>query len=85
VRSAPRGTFLMADIAVSSHLHENLDHPLGPIIYGSSVMHCVPVSLGQGGEGLGTAWGEQRARELLAEAGFTRFQVAQAEGDAFIN
>lgn len=81
----PGTTFLMADIAASSHLHENLDHPLGPIIYGSSVMHCVPVSLGQGGEGLGTVWGEQRARELLTEAGFTRVQVVQAEGDAFNN
>jgi 2-polyprenyl-3-methyl-5-hydroxy-6-metoxy-1,4-benzoquinol methylase len=78
-------TFLMVDIAVSSHLHENLDHPFGPLLYGASVMHCVPVSLGQGGEGLGTVWGEQRARELLAEAGFSHVEVAQLEGDPFNN
>jgi hypothetical protein len=29
------------------------------------------VSLALGGEGLGTMWGEQQARELLNEAGFT--------------
>lgn len=81
----PGGTFLMVDIAASSHLHENLDHPFGPIVYGSSVMHCVPVSLGQGGEGLGTAWGEQRARELLEQAGFADIEVTQVEGDPFNN
>jgi 2-polyprenyl-3-methyl-5-hydroxy-6-metoxy-1,4-benzoquinol methylase len=79
------GTLLMVDIAASSHLHENLDHPFGPIVYGSSVMHCVPVSLGQGGEGLGTAWGEQRARELLRQAGFTHIDVTQIESDPFNN
>jgi 2-polyprenyl-3-methyl-5-hydroxy-6-metoxy-1,4-benzoquinol methylase len=81
----PGGTFLMVDIAASSHLHENLHHPFGPIVYGSSVMHCVPVSLGQGGEGLGTAWGEQRARELLEQAGFTHVEVTQVEGDPLNN
>ncbi|MGH2950034.1 MAG: class I SAM-dependent methyltransferase [Solirubrobacteraceae bacterium] len=81
----PGGRFLMVDIAASSHLQNNLDHPLGPIIYGGSVMHCVPVSLGQGGEGLGTAWGEERARDLLAEAGFDRVEVTQVEGDPFNN
>lgn len=79
------GTFLMVDIAASSHLHENLDHPFGPIVYGSSVMHCVPVSLGQDGQGLGTAWGEHQARELLAHAGFTAIEVTQVEGDPFNN
>jgi 2-polyprenyl-3-methyl-5-hydroxy-6-metoxy-1,4-benzoquinol methylase len=81
----PGGTFLMVDVAASSHLHENLDHPLGAIVYGSSVMHCVPVSLGQGGEALGTAWGEQRARELLAGAGFADVHVIEVEGDRFNN
>jgi SAM-dependent methyltransferase len=79
------GTLLMVDIAASSELDDNLDHPFGPLVYGSSVIHCVPVSLGQGGEGLGTAWGEQRARALLSEAGFSRIDVTQLEGDPFNN
>lgn len=28
------GVFLMVDIAASSHLHENLEHPLGPTLGG---------------------------------------------------
>jgi hypothetical protein len=35
-------------------------------------------------EGLGTMWGEQQARELLAEAGFPNVAVKQVEGD-FLN
>jgi hypothetical protein len=36
------------------------------------VFHCLTVSLAYGGEGLGTAWGEQLARQLLADAEFSR-------------
>jgi 2-polyprenyl-3-methyl-5-hydroxy-6-metoxy-1,4-benzoquinol methylase len=64
------GVYLMQDIGVSSHLHENAAHPMAPFIYTISCMHCMTVSLSAGGEGLGAAWGEQVARELLAEAGF---------------
>ncbi len=79
----PGGTFLMADIAGSSNLEENLEHPLGQMLYTVSYMHCMSVSLAYGGEGLGTMWGEQTALELLREAGFTDVEVKQAEGDAF--
>jgi hypothetical protein len=43
--------------------------------------HCTTVSLAQGGEGLGACWGEEKARELLAEAGFTGVEVSRVEGD----
>jgi len=33
-------------------------------------MHCMTVSLAQGGEGLGAMWGEERTREYLRRAGF---------------
>jgi SAM-dependent methyltransferase len=79
------GTFLMVDIAASSDVEENIDHPLGPTIYAVSTLHCMTVSLALGGEGLGTAWGEQKARELLAEAGFDRVDVRQVDGDIFNN
>jgi hypothetical protein len=33
-------------------------------------MHCVTVSLAQGGEGVGAMWGEEKARDYLTGAGF---------------
>ena len=79
------GTFLMVDPAASSHLHENLEHPMGPFLYTVSTMHCMTVSLEQGSMGLGTAWGEQSARRMLAEAGFAEVEVEHVEGDIFNN
>ena len=80
----PGGVFLMVDIAASSNVHENMDHPLGPALYAVSTMHCMTVSLALSGEGLGTMWGEQLARQKLAEAGFTNVEVKQVPGD-FLN
>ena len=79
----PHGVYLMQDIQGSSHHHENVDHPGGPLLYMISCMHCMTVSLAQGGDGLGAMWGEQRARELLAEAGFTSVDVHLLEHDPF--
>ena len=42
------------------------------------------VSLAEGGMGLGTMWGEQTARAMLAEAGFTSVSVAHLDDD-FVN
>lgn len=81
----PGGTFLMVDVAGSSNVEENLDHPLGPFIYTASLMHCMTVSLALKGEGLGAMWGEQKAKELLAEAGFKRVLVKRVEGDILNN
>jgi hypothetical protein len=39
------------------------------------------VSLADGGMGLGTMWGEQTARQMLGEAGFTSIQAARLDGD----
>ena len=43
----PDGTYLMQDIAGSSHVHNNLDHPIAPFLYTISCMHCMTVSLAQ--------------------------------------
>jgi SAM-dependent methyltransferase len=80
---APHGTFLMVDFAASSRLEENVGHPLGPLLYTFSVFHCMTVSLAQGGAGLGTAWGEQKALEMLREAGFAEVDVRRVDGDPF--
>jgi ubiquinone/menaquinone biosynthesis C-methylase UbiE len=76
------GIFLMQDIAASSHLHENMNNPLGPTLYTFSTMHCMTVSLAYNGEGLGTVWGKQKAEQKLREAGFSgHIDIRQIEGD----
>jgi 2-polyprenyl-3-methyl-5-hydroxy-6-metoxy-1,4-benzoquinol methylase len=77
----PDGVYLMQDIAGSSNLHNNMDHPLGPFLYTISTMHCMTVSLAQGGEGLGTMWGEEKATEMLKEAGFGEVKVERLPHD----
>jgi ubiquinone/menaquinone biosynthesis C-methylase UbiE len=77
----PDGTFLMQDIAGSSHVHQNLDHPAAPLMYMTSCMHCMTVSLAQGGAGLGTMWGEEKACEMLKEAGFADISISKLEHD----
>jgi 2-polyprenyl-3-methyl-5-hydroxy-6-metoxy-1,4-benzoquinol methylase len=79
------GVYLMQDIAGSSHVHNNMDHPTGPLLYAISTMHCMTVSLAQGGDGLGTMWGEEKAKEMLKEAGFTEVEVKQLPHDIFNN
>jgi ubiquinone/menaquinone biosynthesis C-methylase UbiE len=75
------GAFLMQDIAGSSHLHKNMEHPLAPFGYTVSYMHCMTVSLALGGEGLGTMWGEEKACEMLKEAGFKGVVIQKLEHD----
>jgi 2-polyprenyl-3-methyl-5-hydroxy-6-metoxy-1,4-benzoquinol methylase len=77
----PGGTFLMIEIAASSHLHQNLEHPLAAGLYSASVLHCMTVSLSQGGPGLGAMWGEEAARAMLEDVGFTSVSLSKREGD----
>jgi 2-polyprenyl-3-methyl-5-hydroxy-6-metoxy-1,4-benzoquinol methylase len=64
------GVYLMQDISGSSHVHKDIEHPIGTFLYTVSCMHCMTVSLAQGGEGLGAMWGEEKTREYLQKAGF---------------
>lgn len=75
------GIFLMQDIRASSYLEKNVDHPLGPFLYTISCMHCMTVSLAYGGDGLGTAWGEELAVRMLRDAGFRKVEVNQLPHD----
>ena len=77
----PSGIYLCVDFRASSTLAENFDHPLGPFFYAISCMHCMTVSLADGGMGLGTMWGEQKAEEMLREAGFRSIETAYVEDD----
>lgn len=69
------GVFLMQEVAASSHLARNVENAFAPMLYAMSLLHAVPMALSQEGEALGRMWGEERARQLLNEAGFmkTRF------------
>jgi SAM-dependent methyltransferase len=77
----PGGVYLCVDVAASSNLSGNMDHPLGPFFYTISCMHCMTVSLADGGMGLGAMWGEQKALQMLGDAGFTSVDVEHVEGD----
>ena len=85
VRGALRdgGTFLMVDINASSHLEDNVGLPWGSFLYAVSTMHCMTVSLGQGGDGLGTAWGTQLAERMVRDAGFGDVTFTELEDDPF--
>lgn len=77
----PDGVYLMQDIHASSLPHENKDHPVGPLLYTVSTMHCMTVSLAYGGMGLGTMWGRQLAEQMLRTAGFGSIDVHRLPHD----
>jgi 2-polyprenyl-3-methyl-5-hydroxy-6-metoxy-1,4-benzoquinol methylase len=66
----PGGLYFMQDIAGSARLENNVDFALAPLLYAVSTVHCTPVSLGQGGPGLGTMWGWETAQAMLEGSGF---------------
>jgi len=79
----PDGVFSMIDIKAGSAIADNMAHPMAPFLYTVSLMHCMPVGLNNQGRGLGMMWGEQNARDLLDQAGFSRVSVEQIPNDAF--
>ena len=83
VRAAlrPGGVFLMQDISGTSHLASDMKHPLAPFLYGISCMHCMSVSLANGGPGLGAMWGREKALAMLRDAGFGGGEVKELPHD----
>jgi SAM-dependent methyltransferase len=79
----PGGVFLMVDIKASSRLEDNIGVPLASFLYTVSTMHCMSVSLGLDGAGLGSVWGQQLATSMLADAGFGDVTVHEIETDPF--
>jgi len=69
----PGGVLLWSEADASDRLEENLT-PAGRTMYGASTMHCMTVSLAQGGEGLGVVIGPSLANQLAKEAGFASFE-----------
>ena len=75
------GTYLMQDISGTSHVDKDIAHPIGTFLYTISCMHCMTVSLAQGGEGLGAMWGEEKTREYLGRAGFRSVETHRLAHD----
>ena len=59
----------------------DLAHPMAAFLYTVSCMHCMSVSLGNGGPGLGAMWGKELALKMLKEAGFGRVRVESLPHD----
>jgi hypothetical protein len=70
VASALREHILPLVDGLEARLEDNLDFPMASLLYAVSCLHCTPVSLGQGGAGLGTMWGWETAEAMLKDAGF---------------
>jgi ubiquinone/menaquinone biosynthesis C-methylase UbiE len=79
----PGGAFSMVDIAASSNMADNRNHPMGPFLYTVSLMHCMPIGRVNGGAGLGMMWGRQKAEEMLKQAGFSSVSVEKIPDDPF--
>ena len=69
----PDGAYLMVEMNVSARPEDNIN-PIGRLMYATSTLYCMTVSLAHGGAGIGACMGEPKARELVAEAGFTQFR-----------
>ena len=81
----PGGYWLCVDIRASSHVGENMDHPMGTFMYAVSCQHCMTVSLAYDGEGLGAMWGVQKAKEIFTNAGFVEIAVKTLDFDPMNN
>jgi hypothetical protein len=68
--------FALFDAKLSSYLENNVDIPMAPVFYTISIMHGMTHSLAEGGAGLGRMWGQEKAREMLADAGFNNVQMS---------
>ncbi|MDF2368921.1 class I SAM-dependent methyltransferase [Sneathiella sp.] len=77
----PDGIHLMQDIGGSAHLEKNHDFPFAAFLYTASCAHCMAISLGQGGDGLGTMWGWETAEGFLKDAGYKTVERHSFEGD----
>jgi SAM-dependent methyltransferase len=73
---AEDGTWMIVEPFAHDNLKDNLN-PVGRVFYGASTFICRPASLSQEvALGLGAQAGERRLRQVVTEAGFSRFRRA---------
>jgi SAM-dependent methyltransferase len=82
---APGGVWMLVEPFANDRLEDNLN-PVGRLYYAASTLLCTPASLSQEvGLALGAQAGENRLREVLTEAGFTRVRrVAQTPANMIL-
>ena len=72
----PDGTWLIVEPAAADDVAGNMN-PVGRVYYSASTLLCVPNALSQsGGYALGAQAGEAAIRQVVTDAGFTRFRRA---------
>ena len=69
------GTWMLVEPFANDKLEDNFN-PLGRALYSGSTMICVPASLNENGPALGAQAGEERIREVVMSAGFSKFRRA---------
>jgi ubiquinone/menaquinone biosynthesis C-methylase UbiE len=73
---APDGTWLIVEPYACDEVTDNMN-PVGRVYYNFSTLLCVPNALSQpGGYALGAQAGEAAIRQVVTDAGFTRFRRA---------
>lgn len=75
----PDGVSVILEIRCGDRLEEN-QGPAGTLLYGLSLLHCMPQSLAANGPGLGTCGlPESKLRELCLAAGFATLEKVAEE------
>lgn len=77
----PDGWFLLVEPTASGDIDVDAQRPTATMSYCLSLMHCIQVSLAEGGPGLGGMWGTAGARTLLAGAGFSQVEQHDSASD----
>ena len=69
------GIWMMVEPFANDKVEDNLN-PVGRLNYAASTVVCVPASLNENGPALGAQAGEERIREIVTSAGFSKFRRA---------
>jgi SAM-dependent methyltransferase len=69
------GTWMLVEPIANDKVEDNFN-PLGRAFYGASTVICVPASLNENGPALGAQAGEEKIREIVTSAGFSKFRRA---------
>lgn len=75
------GVVLLVEPNAAADVDDNR-HSMGALLYGMSALHCVPVGLHDGGEGVGACWGPERIERYVREAGYAGFTPLPIENIA---
>jgi 2-polyprenyl-3-methyl-5-hydroxy-6-metoxy-1,4-benzoquinol methylase len=71
----PDGILMIVEPRAEDRFEDNLRNPVSRIFYSASTLMCVPNALSQdNGMALGAQAGEARIREVVTQAGFSRFR-----------